>query len=102
MLLVWRSYYGNDTVNKAGAVRTNSMVSRTLSAFVANAIIGLVILFLTNALLLGVEISLITVLICGILGVPGAILVILLALFDVAFTATVLPALAVAATGLAV
>jgi len=63
----------------------------SLLGLLANAIVGLVILFVANVVGLGVQISLVTLLICAILGVPGAILVILLALLDVAFMAAILP-----------
>lgn len=63
----------------------------SLRTLAVNAIVGLIILVVTNLAGLGVQISLITLLICAILGVPGAVLVILLALFDIAFAATVLP-----------
>lgn len=63
----------------------------SLKGLVVNAIVGLLILVLANIVGLGVQISLFTLLICAIFGVPGAILVILLAMFDVAFTATLLP-----------
>ncbi|WP_224449263.1 pro-sigmaK processing inhibitor BofA family protein [Haloprofundus salilacus] len=65
----------------------------SLRALLVNAIVGLVILFVANVIGLSVQISILTLLICAVLGVPGAILVILLALFDVAFAATVLPLL---------
>lgn len=65
----------------------------SLKGLVVNAIVGLLILVLANMVGLGVQISLFTLLICAIFGVPGAILVILLAMFDVAFTATLLPLL---------
>jgi len=65
----------------------------SLRALAVNAVIGLVILFVANAVGLGVQISLITLLVCAIFGVPGAILVILLAVLDIAFAATVVPAL---------
>ena len=67
----------------------------SLRALAVNAVVGLVILLIANAVGLGVEISLITLLVCAILGVPGAILVILLAVLDVAFAAAVAPALLV-------
>lgn len=57
----------------------------SIRALVANAIIGLVLLLIANAIGLGVEISVLTLLICAVLGVPGAVLVILLAQFNVAF-----------------
>lgn len=63
----------------------------SLRALAVNAIVGLVILFVTNLVGLGVQISVITLVICAIFGVPGAVLVILLSLFDIAFTATLLP-----------
>lgn len=65
----------------------------SLKGLVVNAIVGLLILVLANMVGLGVQISLFTLLICAIFGVPGAILVILLSMFDVAFTATLLPLL---------
>lgn len=65
----------------------------SLTALVVNAIVGLVILFLANAVGFGVQISVITLLVCAIFGVPGAILVILLAYLDIAFAAAVVPQL---------
>lgn len=65
----------------------------SIRALLVNAIVGLVILVVANIVGLGVQISLLTLLICAIFGVPGAIVVILLALFDVAFAATVAPVL---------
>ena len=67
----------------------------SLRALAVNAVVGLVILFIANVIGLGVQISLITLLVCAVLGAPGAILVILLAVFDIAFTAAVVPALLV-------
>lgn len=58
-----------------------------------NAVVGLVLLFVANLLGLGVQISALTLLICAILGVPGAILVILLAVFNIAFSAAIVPLL---------
>jgi len=58
-------------------------------ALAVNAIVGLVVLVVANLLGLGVNISLIAVLICAVAGFPGAILVVLLAYLDVAFTAIV-------------
>ena len=65
----------------------------SLRVLVVNAIVGLVVLFIANVAGLGVQISLVTLLICAVLGIPGAILVILLALLDVAFAATMAPVL---------
>ena len=67
----------------------------SLRVLAVNAIVGLLILFIANVVGLGVQISLFTLLICAVLGIPGAILVILLAVFDIAFTAAVVPALLV-------
>lgn len=65
----------------------------SIRALAVNAIVGLVVLFIANAVGLGAQISLVTLLICAVFGIPGAILVILLAVLDVAFAATVIPAL---------
>ncbi len=65
----------------------------SLKALLVNAVVGLVILFLANVVGVGVQISIVTLLICAVLGVPGAIVVILLAMFDVAFVAALVPAL---------
>jgi len=46
-----------------------------------------------NAVGIGVQISLVRLLICAVLGIPGAIIVILLALLNVAFAATLVPLL---------
>ena len=65
----------------------------SLRVLAVNAVVGLVVLLVANVVGLGVQISLVTLLICAILGIPGAILVILLAVVDVAFAATMAPAL---------
>ncbi len=65
----------------------------SLIGILVNAVVGLVVLFAANLFGLGVQISVFTLLICAILGLPGAILVILLALFNVAFSAAILPLL---------
>ena len=70
-------------------------VTVSLRALAVNTVVGLVILFVANVVGLGVQISLITLLLCAVFGVPGAILVILLAVLDVAFAAAVAPALLV-------
>ena len=67
----------------------------SLRALAVNAVVGLIILFIANVVGLGVQISLITLLLCAVFGVPGAIPVILLAVLDVAFAAAVAPALLV-------
>ena len=67
----------------------------SLRVLAVNAVVGLIILFIANVVGLGVQLSLITLLLCAVFGVPGAILVILLAVLDVAFAAAVAPALLV-------
>lgn len=62
-----------------------------LTGILINTIVGLVVLILANIVGLGVEISIATLLICAIFGVPGALVVILLAFLDVAFVAAALP-----------
>lgn len=65
----------------------------SIRALLVNAVVGLVILIVSNAVGLGVQISLITLLICAVLGVPGAILVIVLSTLDIAFMASLVPTL---------
>ncbi|MFB6160653.1 MAG: pro-sigmaK processing inhibitor BofA family protein [Haloferacaceae archaeon] len=69
---------------------------RNARALAVSAVAGVVVLVLANRLGLGVEISLLAVLVCALAGVPGAVLVVLLAYLEVAFVATVVPALALA------
>ncbi|NMC09559.1 MAG: transcriptional regulator [Methanothrix sp.] len=55
------------------------LILRSIKNFIINAIVGLVILFLANAVVgLGIGYSWLVVLICGIGGILGAFLVILL------------------------
>lgn len=68
-------------------------IIKAVKPFVVNAIVGVIVLLLANVLGLGVEITAIAVLIVAIAGVPGAILVILLAYLDIAFAGTVAPLL---------
>lgn len=65
----------------------------SLIGLLLNAIVGLVILVVANVVGLGVQLSVLTLLICAILGVPGAIIVIVLALFDIAFAAAIAPSI---------
>jgi len=67
----------------------------SLRALAVNAVVGLVVLFLANVVGLGVQISLVTPLVCVVLGVPGVILVTLLTVLDIAFAVAVAPALLV-------
>ncbi|PSP52692.1 hypothetical protein BRC67_03540 [Halobacteriales archaeon QH_3_68_24] len=76
------------------AVIVGYRVLKNAKALVVNAIVGVLVLALANFLGLGVQISLVTVLVCAVAGIPGAVLVILLSLLDVAFVAAVVPALA--------
>ena len=76
------------------AVIVGYRILKNVKALVVNAIVGVLVLALANFLGLGVQISLVTVLVCAVAGIPGAVLVILLSLLDVAFVAAVVPALA--------
>jgi hypothetical protein len=66
-------------------------VLKAAKGLAINAVVGVIVLLIANALGLGVEISLVAVLVCAFAGVPGAILVILLSLLDIAFVVTALP-----------
>jgi hypothetical protein len=70
-------------------------IIRAVKPLIVNAVIGLIVLFVASFLGLGVEITPIAVLICALGGVPGAILVVILASLDVAFVATLSPLLTV-------
>jgi len=62
------------------------LILRSLKNFVVNAVMGLVILFLANAVAgLGIGYDWLVVLICGIGGILGALLVILLHFLGFAF-----------------
>ena len=76
------------------AVIVGYRVLKNVKALVVNAIVGVLVLALANFLGLGVQISLVAVLVCAVAGIPGAVLVILLSLLDVAFVVAVAPALA--------
>jgi inhibitor of the pro-sigma K processing machinery len=65
----------------------------SLAALAVNAIVGLLVPIVANAVGIGVQISLVRLLICAVLGIPGAIIVILLALLNVACGATLVPLL---------
>ena len=58
-------------------------------ALAINVIIGVVILAVANVLGAGVNITFWAILVCALAGLPGAILVILLALLDIAFVAAI-------------
>jgi hypothetical protein len=62
------------------------LILRSIKNFVVNAVMGLVILFLANAVAgLGIGYDWLVVLICGIGGILGALLVILLHFLGFAF-----------------
>lgn len=62
------------------------LILRSIKNFVINAVMGLVILFLANAVAgLGIGYDWLVVLICGIGGILGALLVILLHFLGFAF-----------------
>ena len=63
----------------------------SLRAVLGNAVVGLVALVLANLFGLGVQISAVTLMICAVFGLLGAILVVVLATYGVAFSALVFP-----------
>jgi hypothetical protein len=68
------------------AVLGASTIVRTVRPFIVNAVVGLLVLFLAQSLFgLSVAITPIALVIVAIGGLPGSLLVILLALFEVAF-----------------
>ncbi|THE66682.1 hypothetical protein D8Y22_00685 [Salinadaptatus halalkaliphilus] len=68
------------------AVLGASTLIETVRPFLVNAVVGLVVLFLANAVFgLSVTVTPIALAVVAIGGIPGALLVILLALFGVAF-----------------
>ena len=70
-------------------------IIRTVRPLVVNAIVGVIILLIANFVGLGVQITPIAVLVCAVGGVPGAVLVILLAFLDIAFAGMLAPLLSV-------
>lgn len=63
-----------------------SLVMRSVKFLAVNTLFGLIILYLANVIGgLGIPYSLPVLLICAILGAPGAIAVIILNLFGIAF-----------------
>ena len=63
----------------------------SLRAVLGNAVVGLVALVLANLFGLGVQISAVTLLICAVFGLLGAVLVVVLATYGVAFSALLFP-----------
>lgn len=70
-------------------------IIKVIKPFIINAIVGVVVLLLASFFGLGVEITPLAILICAIGGLPGAILVIILAYLEIAFFATIAPTLAI-------
>ena len=65
-------------------------VIKTVKPLVVNAVVGLLVLLLANAVGFGVAVTPVVVLVVALAGVPGAVLVILLAQLDLLFTPLVL------------
>ncbi len=66
-------------------------IIKAVKPFIVNAIVGVIVLVIASFLGLGVEITPIAVLICAVGGIPGAILVILLAYLGIAFAGMAVP-----------
>jgi len=60
-------------------------VIRAIKPFIVNAVVGLVVLLLAGVVGFGVKITWVVVLVVAIGGIPGAVLVILLAYLGLAF-----------------
>lgn len=59
---------------------------KTATHLIINAVLGLIIFFAANAIFdVGINYSLPALLVCAFAGIPGAIIVILLHMFNVAF-----------------
>jgi len=66
-------------------------VIKAVKPFVVNAVVGVIVLVIASHLGIGVEITPIAVVVCAVGGVPGALLVILLAYLGVAFAGMAAP-----------
>ena len=66
-------------------------IINTIKPLIVNAIVGVIVLIVANVAGLGVAISAVAVLVCAVGGLPGAVLVILLSILDIAFVGTVAP-----------
>ncbi|TYL39873.1 hypothetical protein CV102_06245 [Natronococcus pandeyae] len=70
------------------AVLGASTLIRTVRPFIVNAVVGLLVLFLAQAVFgLSVAVTPVVLLIVALGGLPGSLLVILLSLFEIAFVA---------------
>lgn len=66
-------------------------IIKAVKPFIVNAVVGVIVLLIASFLGLGVEITPIAVLICAVGGIPGALLVILLAYLGIAFAGMAVP-----------
>jgi len=66
-------------------------VIKTVKPFIVNAVVGVIVLAVASGLGVGVEITPLTVLVCAVGGIPGALLVLLLAYTGIAFAGMALP-----------
>ena len=66
-------------------------IIKTITPFIVNAVVGVVVLVIASFLGIGVEITPIAVIICAVGGIPGALLVILLAYLGIAFAGMAVP-----------
>lgn len=64
-------------------------ILKAIKMLAVNAVLGLVVLVGANFLGANAAISAWSILVCALAGIPGAILVVLLAYLDIAFTATI-------------
>jgi len=66
-------------------------VIKTVKPFIVNAVVGVLVLVVASFLGIGVEITPVAVVICAVGGIPGAILVLLLAYTGIAFAGVAVP-----------
>ena len=66
-------------------------ITQTVKPLIVNAIVGVIILLVANFVGLGVQITPIAILVCAVGGIPGAVLVVLLAFLDIAFAGMLAP-----------
>ena len=66
-------------------------IIKTVKPFIVNAVVGVIVLVIASFLGIGVEITPIAVVICAVGGIPGALLVILLAYLGIAFAGMAVP-----------
>ena len=59
---------------------------RSIRMLVTNAVGGLLVLLIASVLGMDITVTIWVVLICAIAGIPGAVLVLLLSAFDIAFS----------------